>query len=374
MTQPIYLDHNATTPPAPEAVAAVVQYLEAGWGNPSSAHVYGTTAKRAVGEAREQVATMLGAQADELVFTSGGTEANNHALRGVARLSNRKKLVVSSIEHPAITNVAAYLARFHGVDVVTLPVDANGVVRLDAATAAIDEQTLLVSVMHANNETGVIQPVRALADLAHAKGALMHSDAAQSVGKIPVNVDALGVDLLSVAGHKFYAPKAVGALYIRRGTQVHPFVLGAPHESGRRPGTENVPYLAGMAAAAALVVQRLPEDTIRLSGLRDRFEAGLLAAFPAAIVNGRGAARLPNTAHLSFVGRSGAEILARTPAIAASTGAACKAGSTEPSGILAAMGAGSDRAAGAVRFSLGRGTTERDLDAALEALAKTLKG
>lgn len=370
--RPIYLDHNATTPPAPEAVRAARQYLEEDWGNPSSAHVYGTTAKAAVLRARESVAAMLGSAPGEVVFTSGGTEANNFALRGTARLSARKKLVISAVEHPAITNVAGYLKQFHGFDVVTLPVDENGVVKLDAAKELIDEATMLVSVMHANNETGVIQPIRELAALAHAKGALMHSDAAQSVGKVPVRVDELGIDLLSIAGHKFYAPKGVGALYIRKETQIHPFVLGAGHEGGRRAGTENVPYLAAMAAAAELVHEKLHDDMPRVAALRDHFEAQLLAAYPQARVNGVNAKRLPNTAHLSFVGLSGADLLARTPLIAASTGSACKSGSTEPSGILSAMGASREQAVGAVRFSLGRSTTASDLQVGLEALTKNL--
>lgn len=372
--RPLYLDHNATTPPAPEAVKAVRQYLEADWGNPSSAHVYGTTAKQAVLRARETVAAMLGCAPGEIVFTSGGTEANNFALRGVARLSDRKKIVISTIEHPAVTAVASYLQQFYGFEVVSLPVDENGVVKLDVAQNLIDDRTMLVSVMHANNETGVIQPVRALSDLAHAKGALMHSDAAQSVGKIPVLVNDLAIDLLSIAGHKFYAPKGVGALYVRKGTNIHPFVLGAGHEGGRRAGTENVPYLAAMAVAAELVQERLQDDMTRLSQLRDHFEARLLAAYPRAVVNGASANRLPNTAHLSFVGLSGSELLARTPSIAASTGSACKSGSSEPSGILSAMGASPEQAVGAVRFSLGRGTTEMDIQFAMDALIQSLPG
>lgn len=369
---PIYLDHNATTPPAPEAVAAARHYLEDDWGNPSSAHVYGQKAKQGVVRARESVAAMLGAPPGTLVFTSGGTEANNFALRGAARLSGKKKIVISAIEHPAITTVAGYLTQYYGIEVAVLPVDGNGVVRLDAAERAIDGHTLLVSVMHANNETGVVQPIRELADIAHANGAFMHTDAAQSVGKTAVNVDALGVDLLSIAGHKFYAPKGVGALYIREGTPLHSFVLGAGHEGGRRAGTENVPYIAAMGAAAQLVGQRLQADAARLAMLRDRLEAALLEIYPRATVNGAGAMRLPNTAHVSFVGLSGAEILARTPAIAASTGSACKAGSGEPSGILAAMGASREQAVGAVRFSLGRDTSEADLQAAVLALRHSL--
>jgi len=358
--RPVYLDHNATTPPAPEAVDAARKHLEEDWGNPSSSHVYGATARKAVLRSRETVAGMLGAAPEEIVFTSGGTEANNFALRGVARMSDRRKIVISSIEHPAVTNVADYLKRFHGFEVVSLPVDGNGVVKMESAREVIDERTMLVSVMHANNETGVIQPVRALSDLAHAKGALMHCDGAQSVGKIPVRVVELGVDLLSIAGHKFYAPKAVGALYVRKGTNIHPFVLGAGHEGGRRAGTENVPWLAAMAEAAKLVMEKQQDDKTRMSGLRDRFEAELLAAYPRATVNGVSADRLPNTAHLSFLGLSGAELLARTPLIAASTGAACKADSSE-------------RAAGAVRFSLGRGTTGGDIDLALQSLLKSLR-
>lgn len=371
-SQPIYLDYNATTPPAREAVAKMRQFCEEDWGNPSSAHLCGQRARTAIGWARERVAIMLGTTPEQIVFTSGGTEANNHALRGVARVSPRRRLVISAIEHPAIAKVASYLATSHGVEVVVLPVDENGVVRLDVAAQRITEDTFLVSVMHANNETGVVQPVRALAELAHAKGALMHPDAAQSVGKIPVSVDKLGVDLLSLAGHKFYAPKGIGALYVRRGTPIHPFILGAGHEGGLHAGTENVPGIAALGVAAELVREFLPSDAKRLKQLRDRLERNLCNLYPHIVINGQATERLPNTTHVSFLGLSGTDRLAQTPEIAASTGSACKAGDNEPLGVMAAMGAPLERARGAIRFSLGRATRDQDIDAALAALAETL--
>ncbi len=369
MPNPIYLDYNATTPIAPEVVDAMLPYLREYWGNPSSSHTYGRQAREGVVRAREQVANLLGAAADEIVFTGGGTESNNQALRGVLRSNSRRKLVISSVEHPAIANVADFLTREYGVEVVILPVDRHGVVDLAVAEAAIDDRTALVSVMHANNEIGSLQPIAELADIAHAHGALMHTDAAQSVGKVPVRVDELHVDLLSLAGHKFYAPKGVGALYISNGVSLPPLLIGAGHEGGRRAGTENVPYMVGMGEAARLATERLSTEGARIAALRDSFEEGLKHIFPRLVVNGAAAMRLPNTAHVSFVGKSGADVLASIPEIAASTGAACKADSDEPSGILAAMGADLERARGAVRFSLGRYTTTADVEKALALIS-----
>jgi cysteine desulfurase len=371
----IYLDYNATSPIAPEVTEALLPFLREHWGNPSSTHVYGQRAKQGVVTAREQVAAMLKAEVGEIIFTSGGTESNNHALRGILELapSSRRKLVISAVEHPAITNVADYLARIHGVEVAILPVDREGVVDLAVAAQFIDQKTALVSIMHANNETGALQPIAQLAELAHAQGALMHTDAAQSVGKVPVHVDALGVDLLSIAGHTLYAPKGIGALYIRKGASIAPFMIGAAHESGRRAGTENVPYMVGLGEAARLVEDNLAEEMARLGALRDRFETGLREVFPALHINGPLNNRLPNTAHVSFVGLSGAMILEATPQVAASTGAACKSGGTEPSGVLAAMGATGKQTMGAVRFSLGRYTRAEDIEGALLALRVSLK-
>jgi cysteine desulfurase len=249
MCNPIYLDHNATTPLLPEVIDTMLPYLREHFGNPSSGHVYGTRAGRAVARAREQVAALLGCEADEVIFTSGGTEANNLAIRGVgAAVENRRHIVTTVIEHPATARPCAWLEK-HGRSVTRIGVDADGRVRVDAAREAIGRDTALVTVMHSNNETGVLQPVHELAVLAHAAGALLHTDAAQSLGKVPVNVRDLDVDLLSVAGHKLYAPKGVGALYVKRGTPLVPFTLGASHERGLRPGTENVASIVGLGAA-----------------------------------------------------------------------------------------------------------------------------
>jgi cysteine desulfurase len=282
MTEPVYLDHNATTPILPEVVEAMLPYLRDHFGNPSSSHVYGARARSAVARAREQVAALLGGEADEVVFTSGGTEANNLAIRGVAAaVTGRTHVVTTAIEHPATSRPCAWLAS-HGYRVTSIGVDGEGRARLEEARAAITRETALVTVMHSNNETGVLQPVAELAGLAHAAGALAHTDAAQSVGKVRVNVQELGVDLLSVAGHKLYAPKGVGALYVRRGMPIVPLVLGAGHERGLRPGTENVPYIVGLGAACEALGRDLDAAASRMRGLRDalwaRLAAGVLSA------------------------------------------------------------------------------------------------
>lgn len=266
---PIYLDHNATTPVLPEVVNAMLPYLREHFGNPSSGHVYGTRARDAVARARAQVAALLGCDADEVVFTSGGTEANNLAIRGVAEaVETRRHLVTTVIEHPATARPCAWLER-HERTVVRVGVDAEGCARVDEARAVIDGDTALVTVMHSNNETGVLQPIAELAELAHAVGAVMHTDAAQSLGKVPVDVRALDVDLLSVAGHKLYAPKGVGALYVKRGTSLVPFALGAGHERGLRPGTENVASIVGLGAACEAAGRDLGVAAARLRALRD---------------------------------------------------------------------------------------------------------
>jgi cysteine desulfurase len=365
-----YLDFNASTPIAPEAVEAMRPFLTDHFGNPSNGHWAGAPAKAAVERARGQVAALLGSAPDEIVFTSGGTEANNHALTGVffAHRTRGDHFVTSAIEHPAVLKPLDFLQRL-GAKVTVVGVDRQGRVDPEDVRRAITPHTVLVSVMHANNEVGTIQPIAEIAAIAHAAGALMHTDAAQSVGKVPARVDDLGVDLLSVAGHKLYAPKGVGALYVRRATRLEPFMHGAGHESGRRAGTENVLLDVALGAACEVAGRWIGMDAVR--ALRDRFEAELRSIFGAELtVNGGRAERLPNTASVNFVGRVGAEVLAGLPGVAASTGSACHAGSVELSAVLAAMGVPPREGMGAVRFSLGRTTTWGELEGVLTTLRR----
>lgn len=368
---PIYLDHNATTPLLPEVVDAMLPYLREHFGNPSSGHAYGRRTQMAIAKARAQVASLLGCAEDEVVFTSGGTEANNLAIRGVLEAaSHRGRIVTSAIEHPATEQPCAWLER-RGTPVVRLGVDEHGRVLLDAAEEAITRDTTLVTVMLANNETGVLQPIEALARLGHAAGAVVHTDAAQAVGKVSVRVDDLGVDLLSVAGHKLYAPKGVGALYIRRGTCIAPFTLGAGHERGLRPGTENVASIVGLGLACAIAGRDLEEAAARMQRLRDALWARLLAAIPGLRPNGHLEQRLPNTLNVRFPGVSGDAVLAGAPEVAASTGSACHAGHTTASAVVTAMGVSAEEAIGSVRLSLGRGTSEEDVERAARALIRS---
>lgn len=369
MSAPVYLDHNATTPVLPEVVDAMLPWLREHFGNPSSGHAWGRRAAEAVATAREQVAGLLGAHPDEILFTGGGTEASNLAILGHlhARGDGPHRIVTSAIEHPATSAPCAHLAA-RGHPVITLPVTPEGTVDLDAAATALASPAALLSVMHANNETGVLQPVAALSALARAAGATVHTDAAQSLGKVPVDVDALGVDLLTIAGHKLYAPKGVGALYRRRGTALRPVLYGAGHEGGVRPGTENVPYIVGLGVACALAARDLDREAQRVRGLRDRLQAGLRAAIPGAVVHGDGVERLPNTLNLRVPGVRGAELLAACPEIGASTGSACHEGAWTASAVLTAMGIPEQEALGALRLTLGRGTTEQQVDRAVELL------
>jgi cysteine desulfurase len=369
---PIYLDYNATTPVAPEVADAMLPYLREHFGNPSSSHVYGQRARDAVAQARAQVAALIGAALGEVVFTSCATEANNLAISGVARaLRGRgRHLITSAVEHPAVARPMAHLAD-EGWDVSVLEIDGHGRVSPSDLAAALRDDTVLVSIMHANNEVGTLQPIAALAALSHRRGALFHTDAAQSVGKLPVDVAALGVDLLTIAGHKFYAPKGVGALYVRAGTPIAPIQFGAGHEGGLRPGTENVPHIVGLGAAAGLAQQRLAEITQRLRQQRDLLHRRLVDAIPGLALNGHPDECLPNTLNVSFPGVSGRELLARTAAIAASVGSACHEEGDAVSGVLGAMGVGADRARGAVRLSLGEPTTDAEITTAAEALIAT---
>lgn len=369
MTRPIYLDYNATTPIAPEVIDAMLPYLREHFGNPSSSHAYGQAARDAIERSRGQVAALIGAQPVEILFTGSASEANNLAIIGVARalLGRGRHLVTSAVEHPSVAAPMAWL-RDQGWELSVLPVDREGLVAPEVLAAALREDTVLVSVMHANNEVGTIQPIARLASIARARGVLFHCDAAQSLGKIPVDLGTLGVDLLSIAGHKLYAPKGVGALYLRAGTPIAPIQHGAGHERGLRPGTENTPHLVGLGAAAELAGRRLAAGGERIRGLRDRLHAALADAVPELLLNGHPMARLPGTLNLSFPGVSGRDLLAATAGIAASLGSACHSGDQAVSGVLGAMGIEPWRAAGAIRLSLGEPTTPQEVDTAADLL------
>jgi cysteine desulfurase len=376
-TRPIYLDYNATTPLTPAVITAMRPFLEEYFGNPSSNHPYGLITKNGLETARIQVAELIGAAPGEIIFTSGGTEANNIAIQGVAQahVSKGMHIITSAVEHPAVTEVCAYLSsqRFH---ITTLPVDAYGQVSPSDLSAVLTPETILVSIMHANNEVGTIQPIRALADLAHQAGALFHTDAAQSVGKVPVNVDELGIDLLSIAGHKLYAPKGVGALYIRQGVQINKVTFGASQERNLRPGTENVLEIVGLGAAAEEARQTMPKRQHHLKAMRDRLHKGLETNLPnnSLRLNGHPNQRLPNTLNLSFRNIEANLLLESVSKfVAASAGAACHADHVEVSSVLKAMGVPLEWAKGALRFSVGSMTTEDEIDRAVEVLAQAVR-
>jgi cysteine desulfurase len=366
---PIYLDHNATTPVHPEALEAMLPFLQDGFGNPSSGHARGRRARDAVEAARAQVAVAVGASPDEVIFTGSGTEATNLALQGAFEGAARRHLVTSAIEHPATLRTCQALAA-RGGRLAVVGVDAQGRVSPGAVKAALTTQTLLVSLMHANNETGVLQPVDEVAALAHGCGALLHVDAAQTLGKVPVEFRALGADLLTLAGHKLQAPKGVGALVVKRGVRLKPLLHGGGQEGGHRPGTENVAAIAGFGAACRVMLRDLDEAGERMRRLRDRLEAALRAGVPGLVVNGHPLLRLPNTLHVRAPGRHGAQVLDRAPELEASTGSACHEGLETPSAVLLAMGVAPELALGSVRLSLGRGTTEAQVDAAAAALVR----
>jgi len=368
----IYLDYNASTPIDPAVAAVMRPLLDTAYGNPSSGHWASIPAKAALEQARAQVAALLGCADDEIVFTSGGSEANNLALKGVffARNSRPLRVITSEIEHPAILAPCRFLERL-GATVTYVPVDGTGLVDPDAIRKAITEDTCLISVMHANNEVGTIQSIADISCIAHEHGIPLHTDGAQSVGKIPTRVDELGVDLLSIAGHKLYAPKGVGALYIRRGIALEPLIHGAGHESGRRAGTESALLAAALGTACEIAQAWIGMPVVQR--LRDRFWDGLRAAFGNRVVlNGHPTKRLPNTLNVSFVGHHGAEILARMPGIAASTGSACHAGHITLSPVLKAMDVAPEVGLGAIRFSLGRGTTEEEIEAVIAELRRVI--
>ncbi len=369
----IYLDYNASTPIDPRVAAVMRPLLATGFGNPSSQHWSGRPARAAVEKARGQVARLLGAEPDEIVFTSGGSEANNLALKGVyfSRRHLGDHIVTTAVEHPAIIEPCRFLESL-GARVTYLSVDATGRVDPEDLRCAIEPGTILVTIMHANNEVGTIQPIAECARIARERDVLFHSDAAQTVGKIPTDVDTLGVDLLAVAGHKFYAPKGVGALYVRRGVALTPLIHGAGHESGRRAGTESALLVAGLGEASVIAgdLSAMP----RVQALRDRLWQQLQAHFAGRVVlNGHPEHRLPNTLNVAFVGRVGADILAGLDGVAASTGSACHAGRVELSDTLAAMGVAPEVGMGALRFSLGRATTAEEIEAVVGRLCEILK-
>jgi cysteine desulfurase len=362
----IYLDNNATTQPAPEVVAEMLPFLTDFFGNPSSTYRFGQRARQAVDEGRAKVATLVGCNEGELVFTGGGTESVNTAIKGLLAVrAPRRKIVTSTVEHSACRELCQQLGR-EGVEIIAVPVGVDGALDMDRLSWAIDERTALVSIMWANNETGVIFPVEGIAKICRQKGVPFHCDATQAIGKMSVDLHAMGVDAASFAAHKFHGPKGVGGLYLRRGLRIHPLLVGGPQERGRRGGTENVAGIAGMGKAAELASDHLPEMG-RVAELRDRFEQGVLRAIPSSQVNGDPNCRVPNTSNIGFE-RLEAEailLLLSEKGVCASAGSACSSGSLEPSPVILAMGVDEKIAHGAVRFSLSRYTTQIEIDAAL---------
>lgn len=368
----IYFDHNATTPPHPDVAALVARTLTGEPGNPSSVHTFGQRAKAVLDDARSKVAALIDAEPGDVVFTAGGTESDNLAIRGAAEAmeaAGRRHLIASAIEHEAVLATFKALER-RGWTATLLPVDASGIVSPDALGEAMRDDTALVSVMHANNEIGTIQPVQALADIARARGALFHTDAVQSAGKIPVSARELGVDLLSIAGHKFNGPKGTGALWIRRGTRLTATMTGGRQERNRRAGTENVPALAGFGLASEMAAAKMADSQARLGALRDRLEAGILANVPDTAVNGARDRRVPNTTNISFEGIEAESLLIALDleGVAVSTGSACSSGTLEPSHVIQAMGLPHHRGTSSIRFSLGLGNDEREVDFVIEKL------
>jgi cysteine desulfurase len=372
--KPIYLDYNASTPVDPVVVEAMEPYLRRDFGNPSSDHAYGYRTKSAVRTAREQVAELLDVEADEVIFTSGGSEANNLAIKGIAYALRKQgnHLITSAVEHPSVTRSVQYLQKL-GWDVSFIPVDSYGRVSSLQVAAAITERTVLISIMQANNEVGTIQAIRAIAEVAHRQGVLLHTDASQTIGKLPVSRAELDVDLLSVAGHKFYAPQGVGALIVRHGLVLEPLIHGAGHENHQRAGTENVASLVGLGQAAVLARQRLVEYTQRTLALRDILQQQIVERLPFALLNGHPVERLPNTLNLSFPGIDAAQLLSRIrDHVACSTGSACHAGRAEPSAVLLAMGQTRELASAALRLSLGWNSTKEEVLQAAAAIAEAV--
>ena len=378
LMKPIYLDYNATTPIDPEVAEAMLPFVRQHFGNPSSSHGLGTFTKKAVEEARSQVATLLQCRAEEVVFTSGGTESNNYAIKGVAGAYRQKgnHIITSSIEHPAVIEVCRFLENpgrdQGGCHVSYLTVDEFGMLDPAQVEAAITPQTIQVTIMHANNEVGTVEPIREIADIAHRHGALVHTDCAQSIGKIAVGVDDLGVDLLTLAGHKLYAPKGIGALYIRSGVKLEKLMHGAGHEMDWRAGTENVIEIVGLGKACQLIDQNLARYQSQMKQMRDQLEKALLDRSPRSRVNGHQKHRLPNTSSISFKGLEANVILAEMTGVAASAGAACHSDRVDVSSVLEAMGVPLEYAMGTIRFSVGRFTTGDEVDRAVEEVGRVV--
>ena len=373
--QHFYFDHNATTPVDPEVLETAVSCLGQVYGNASSIHHFGQAAKQRLEAARRQVAALINASAAEIVFTSGGTEADNLAILGVTRASTaaRKHVIICAIEHPAVISPAKQLGD-EGVEITCLRVAASGIVSPDDIRRALRPDTVLVSIMHANNELGTLQPIAEIAQIVHQAGAALHVDGVQALGKVAVDMEALGADLYSMSGHKLYAPKGVGALYVRKGTRLAPISYGGHHERDRRPGTENVPGIAAFGAAAELAGRRMAEDAERLATLRDRLENAVLDHIPGTGVNGSRWNRVPNTSNLYFDGIDGEAMVIALDlrGFAVSTGAACSSGALSPSHVLKAIGLTDERARASMRFSLGRGNTAAQVDALIDAIGASV--
>jgi cysteine desulfurase len=373
----VYLDHNATTAVEPEVLDAMLPFLSSEYGNAASIHTFGQRARAAVETAREQVAALLGARPQEIVFTSGGTESDNHAIFGIlsstsaaaSASASPRHLITTAIEHEAVLNTCQALEK-SGVAVTYLPVNGDGLIDLSALQAAIRSETVLISVMHANNELGTVQPLAEIGRIAAGSDVYFHTDAVQSAGKLSIDVNALGVDLLSISGHKFYAPKGIGALYIRGGTRLRQLLYGGHHQRGFRPGTENVPGIVGLGKATELARKSLGADAARISALRETLEQGLLRSVPHSRVNGGRAPRTPNTTNILFPGVEGEALVIALDlkGLACSTGAACSSGAVEPSHVLTAIGLPAEEARASLRFSLGRHTTASDVDFALRVV------
>jgi len=372
--RPIYLDYNATTPVDSEVLEAMRPYLEEHFGNPSSSHPYGAEAREGVERARGQVAGLLGCKPEEIVFTSGGTESNNLAVKGAAqaRRARGNHIITTAVEHPAVAEVVGRLGAA-GFRATVLPVDAAGLVDPGDVERAIEADTVLVTIMHANNEVGAIQPIEEISKITRRAGVVFHTDAAQSVGKIPARVEELGVDLLSVAGHKLYAPKGVGALYVRRGTRIEKLMDGASHERDMRPGTENVAGIVGLGQACEIAGRAMPGASLHMREMRDRLFEGLRGELGGVRLNGHPERRLPNTLSVGFLNLDASELLSRVEGVAASAGAACHAGGAAGSTVLMAMKVPPGYAAGTVRFSTGRRTTAEEIDRAASLVVSAVR-
>lgn len=367
----IYFDHNATTPIADEVVEAMLPFMKEQWGNPSSIHWAGRAPRKAVDEAREKVAALLGCQPIEVIFTSSGTEGDNHAIKGAVYSKKAKgnHIITTKVEHPAVMNTCKYLEK-NGFEVTWLDVDARGMIDLEELKSAIKDETVLITVMYANNETGTIFPVHEIAEIAKARGVLFHTDAVQAAGKIPLDMSELKADLVTISGHKIYGPKGVGAQFIRRGVKLVPLIHGGHHERNRRGGTENVAGVIGLGAAAELAVKDIETESGKVRELRDRLQKGLMDNIPHVHLNGHPEKRLPNTVNISFEYVEGESLLLNMDmkGIAASSGSACTSGSLEPSHVLLAMGMSHELSHGSLRFSLGKFNTKEEVDYLIEEM------